>query len=171
MEKRKTQTKKRGGHFFGVLCVAALAAFALLAACERPEPEPEPPTPPVVNPDTLTTNKFIGTWVLCATSDVDSEPPATCDLADGTIDTLVFVNDTALIRLRGTNSWEHLYDFSDHFLVCYRSGAMNSVAFSVRYYFRNDDQELVLRGGFMGIKNFCFHRISQDYESVNTNKQ
>ena len=162
---------KRGGHSFGVLCVVSLAAFALLAACERPEPEPEPPTPPVVNPDTLQTNKFIGTWVLCATNDVNSEPPATCDLADATADTLVFVDDTTLIRIRGTNFQEHRYDFSDHFFVCYWPGAMNSIAFSVRYYFRNDDQELVLRGGFMGIKNFCFHRISQDYESVNTNKQ
>ena len=171
MKKRNTQTERISGLICCVLCVAVLAFFALFAACERPEPEPEPPTPPVVDPDTLPTNKFIGTWVLCATNDVNSEPPATCDLADATTDTLVFVDDTTLIRIRGTNSRENRYDFSDHFLVCYWPGAMNSIAFSVRYYFRNDDQELVLRGNFMGIKNFCFHRISQDYESVNTNKQ
>ncbi|MBR4912521.1 MAG: hypothetical protein IKZ54_06750 [Bacteroidales bacterium] len=160
MEKIKTQAEKVSGRFGGMLCVAALAAFALFAACERPEPEPEPPTPPVVDTDTLPTNKFVGTWVLCAMNNVNDEPPATCDLADATTDTLVFVDDTTLIRFRGTNSWEHLYDFSDHFLVCYWPGNLNSIAFSVRYYFRNDDQELILRGGFMGIKNFCFHRIS-----------
>ena len=171
MKKRIIQSERISGRFFCVLYFAVLSVFTLFAACERPEPEPEPPTPPVVNPDTLQTNKFIGTWVLCATNDVNSEPPATCDLADATADTLVFVDDTTLIRIRGTNFQEHRYDFSDHFLVCYWPGAMNSIAFSVRYYFRNDDQELVLRGGFMGIKNFCFHRISQDYESVNTNKQ
>ena len=42
MKKRNTQTMKRGGRFISVLCVTALAAFALFAACERPEPEPEP---------------------------------------------------------------------------------------------------------------------------------
>ena len=163
MKKIKTQTMKVTRRFCGVLCVAVLAAFALFAACERPEPDPEPPTPPVVNPDTVQPNKFIGTWVLCAMNDVNSEPPATCDLADATTDTLVFVDDTTLIRIRGTNSRDNRYDFSNHFLVCYWPGAMNSIAFSVRYYFRNDDQELVLRGGFIGIKNFCFHRISQNY--------
>ena len=165
MKKIKTQTMKVTRRFCGVLCVAVLAAFALFAACERlePEPDPEPPTPPVVDNDTLPTNKFIGTWVLCAMNNVNSEPPATCDLADATTDTLVFVDDTTLIRIRGTNSRDNRYDFSNHFLVCYWPGAMNSIAFSVRYYFRNDDQELVLRGGFMGIKNFCFHRISQNY--------
>ena len=170
MKKTTTQTLKKGGRFCSVLCVAVMAAFALLAACERPEPEPEPPTPPDVNTDTLPANKFIGTWVLCAMNDVNSEPPATCDLADATTDTLVFVDDTTLIRLRGTNFREYHYDFSDHFLVCYWPGAMNSIAFSVRYYFRNDDQELVWRGLFMGLKNFCFHRVSQDYELDKTNK-
>lgn len=169
MKKDKTQTTIRDKRC-GVLVVAALAAFALFAACERPEPEPEPPAP-TMDTDTLPTNKFVGTWVLCAMNDVDSEPPATCDLADATIDTLVFVDDTTLIRLRGTNSREYRYDFSDHFLVCYPPGAMNSIAFSVRYYFRNDDQELVWRGLFMGLKNFCFHRVSQDYESYKTNSQ
>lgn len=170
MKKKETKTTRKGRRC-SMLCLAAMAVFALFAACERPEPEPEPPALPVVDPDTLPTNKFIGTWVLCATNDVNSEPPATCDLADATTDTLVFVDDTTLIRIRGTNYRENRYDFSGHFLVCYWPGAMNSIAFSVRYYFRNDDQELVLRGNFMGIKNFCFHRISQDYESVNTNKQ
>ena len=163
MKEKTTQTKKKSMRLSGAFVAAALAAIALFAACQRPEPEPDPPTPPVVDNDTLPTNKFIGTWVLCAMNDVNSEPPATCDLADATTDTLVFVDDTTLIRIRGTNSRDNRYDFSNHFLVCYWPGAMNSIAFSVRYYFRNDDQELVLRGGFMGIKNFCFHRISQNY--------
>jgi len=163
MKEKTTQTKKKSMRLSGAFVAAALAAIALFAACQRPEPEPDPPTPPVVNPDTVQPNKFIGTWVLCAMNDVNSEPPATCDLADATTDTLVFVDDTTLIRIRGTNSRDNRYDFSNHFLVCYWPGAMNSIAFSVRYYFRNDDQELVLRGGFIGIKNFCFHRISQNY--------
>ena len=45
MEKRNTRKKRIGGRFFCVLCMVALSAFALFAACERPEPEPEPPTP------------------------------------------------------------------------------------------------------------------------------
>ena len=163
MKEKTTQTKKKSMRLSGAFVAAALAAIALFAACQRPEPDPEPPTPPVVNSDTVQPNKFIGTWVLCAMNDVNSEPPATCDLAEATTDTLVFVDDTTLIRIRGTNSRDNRYDFSNHFLVCYWPGAMNSIAFSVRYYFRNDDQELVLRGGFMGIKNFCFHRISQNY--------
>ena len=163
MKEKTTQTKKKSMRLSGAFVAAALAAIALFAACQRPEPDHEPPTPPVVNSDTVQPNKFIGTWVLCAMNDVNSEPPATCDLAEATTDTLVFVDDTTLIRIRGTNSRDNRYDFSNHFLVCYWPGAMNSIAFSVRYYFRNDDQELVLRGGFMGIKNFCFHRISQNY--------
>ncbi len=167
MKKSKTQTKKRCGRSCGMLCIAALAAFALFAACERPEPEPESPTPPVVGPDTLPTNKFIGTWVLCAMNDVNSEPPATCDLADATTDTLVFVDDTTLIQHHGTHTEEYYYEFSEHFIVSYWpkpwnvSGHMNSN----RYYFRENDQELVLRGYFqlMGRhKNFCLCRISKN---------
>ena len=167
MEKRKTQAMKRGGHFFSVLCLSAMAVFAVFAACERPEPEPEPPTPPVVNPDTLPTNKFIGTWVLCATNDVNSEPPATCDLADATTDTLVFVDDTTLIQHHGTHTEEYYYEFSEHFIVSYWSneGPLSGPLNSNRYYFRKNDQELVLRGSFrlMGYhKNYCFLRISQN---------
>ena len=167
MEKRITRKKRIGGRFFCVLCFAVLAAFALFAACERPEPDPEPPTPPVVDPDTLPTNKFIGTWVLCATNDVNSEPPATCDLADATTDTLVFVDDTTLIHRHGEDTYKYIYESSDHFLICYwpepgdESDRMNSN----RYYFRENNQELVLRGYFYPmppLKNFCFHRISQD---------
>ena len=148
-----------------MLCIAALAAFALFAACERPEPEPEPPTPPVVDPDTLPTNKFIGTWVLCAMNDVNSEPPATCDLADATTDTLVFVDDTTLIHHHGTRTEEYYYEFSEHFIVSYWLGEspLSSSLNSNRYYFRENDQDLVLRGSFglMGRrKNFCLHRIS-----------
>ena len=167
MKKIKTQTEKRCGRFCGKLCVAVLAAFAMFAACEQPEPEPEPPTPPVVEPDTLPTNKFIGTWVLCAMNDVNSEPPATCDLADATTDTLVFVDDTTLIHHHGTRTEEYYYEFSEHFIVSYWpkpwdvSGHMNSN----RYYFRENDHVLVLRGTFslMGYhKNFCLRRISQN---------
>ena len=156
---------KISGLCCGVLCIVALAAFALFASCERPEPEPEPPTPPVVYNDTLPTNKFIGTWVLCAMNDVNSEPPATCDLADATTDTLVFVDDTTLIQHHGTHTEEYYYEFSEHFIVSYwpkpwnESGHMNSN----RYYFRENEQELVMRGYFrlMGNhKNFCLHRIS-----------
>jgi hypothetical protein len=166
MEKNNTQATRISGRCFCVLCVAALAAFALLAACERQEPEPEPPTPPVVNPDTLPTNKFIGTWVLCAMNDVNSEPPATCDLADATSDTLVFVDDTTLILHHGATIEEYFYEFSEHFIVSYwpRPFDMNIGQKNAnRYYFRENDQELVLRGYFrlMGNhKNFCLHRIS-----------
>ena len=165
MRKKITQTMKISGLCCGVLCIVALAAFALFASCERPEPDPEPPTPPVVDPDTLSTNKFIGTWVLCAMNDVNSEPPATCDLADATSDTLVFVNDSTLIHHHGTRTEEYYYEFTDHFIVSYWpkpwnvSGHMNSN----RYYFRENEQELVMRGYFrlMGNhKNFCLHRIS-----------
>ena len=165
MKKIKTQTEKRRGRSCGMLCIAVLAAFALFAACERPEPEPEPPTPPVVDPDTLPTNKFIGTWVLCAMNDVNSEPPATCDLADATTDTLVFVDDTTLIHHHGTRTEEYYYEFSEHFIVSYWLGEspLSSSLNSNRYYFRENDQDLVLRGSFglMGRrKNFCLHRIS-----------
>ena len=145
MKKIKTQTEKRCGRSCGMLCIAALAAFALFAACERPEPEPESPTPLVVGP----------------------EPPATCDLADATTDTLVFVDDTTLIQHHGTHTEEYYYEFSEHFIVSYWpkpwnvSGHMNSN----RYYFRENDQELVLRGYFqlMGRhKNFCLCRISEN---------
>ena len=39
MKKKTTQTMRKDRHC-SVLCFAVLAAFALLAACERPEPEP-----------------------------------------------------------------------------------------------------------------------------------
>ena len=170
MRKNKTQTMKITRHSCGMLCVAALAAFALFAACNRPEPEPEPPTPPVVDTDTLPTNKFVGTWVLCAMNNVNDEPPATCDLADATTDTLVFVDDTTLIHHHGTRTEDYYYEFTEHFLVNYRpkpfdfNGQMNSN----RYSFRAENQELVLRGRFslMGYsKNFCFRRIPQNQES------
>ena len=167
MRKKITQTMKISGLCCGVLCIVALAAFALFASCERPEPEPEPPAPPVVDPDTLPTNKFIGTWVLCAMNDVNSEPPATCDLADATTDTLVFVDDTTLIQHHGTHTEEYYYEFSEHFIVSYWSseGPLYGPLNSNRYYFRKNDQELVLRGSFrlMGYhKNYCFLRISQN---------
>ena len=167
MKKIKTQTMKVTRCSCGVLCVAVLAAFALFAACERPEPEPEPPTPPVVNPDTLPVNKFIGTWVLCAMNDVNSEPPATCDLADATTDTLVFVDDTTLILHRSTTTKEYVYEFSGHFLFCY-SVDTNSRPIYVsynRYHFRNDDEELVLCGHFAQwytLRNVCYHRINEN---------
>ena len=167
MKKKITHSERISGRFGGMLCVAALAAFALFAACERPEPEPEPPTPPVVDTDTLPTNKFVGTWVLCAMNNVNDEPPATCDLADATTDTLVFVDDTTLILHHGEVIEEYFYEYSEHFLVSYwlNEGPLSNRSNYNRYYFRENDQELVLRGAFrlMGNhKNFCLHRISQN---------
>ena len=167
MKKKTTQKMKRGGRFFCMLCMAALAVFALFAACERPEPEPEQPTPPVVNPDTLPTNKFIGTWVLCAMNDVNSEPPATCDLANATTDTLVFVDDSTLILHRSTTTKEYIYEFSGHFLFCYSLDTDSRpiyVSYN-RYHFRNDDEELVLCGHFAqwsSLRNVCYHRINEN---------
>ena len=163
MKKNKTQTMKRIRRFFCVLFVAVLAFFALFAACEQPEPEP--PTPPVVDPDTLPTNKFIGTWVLCAMNDVNSEPPATCDLADGTTDTLVFTDDNRLTIHRGTSTSEYQYEFTDNFLVSFFLDADLSPYHIIanRYSFRNEDQEMVLRGNITPAgynKNLCFHRIT-----------
>ena len=151
----------------GLLYAVAIAVFALFAACERPEPEPEPPTPPAVDTDTLPVNKFVGSWVLCAMNDVNSEPPATCDLANATTDTLVFVDDSTLIHRHGEDSYEYTYESSDHFLVSYwpEPGENPDRMNSNRYYFRENDQELILRGYFFfmpPLKNFCFHRISQD---------
>lgn len=162
MKKRTIPTMRKGGRFCGVLCIAALAVFALFAACERPEPEP--PAPPTEDPDTLPTNKFIGTWVLCAMNDVDSEPPATCDLANATTDTLVFVDDTTLILHRGTVTYDYLYEFSDHFLFSYSLSSNQRPDYESynRYHFRNDDQELVLCGHFArwySLRNVCFVRI------------
>lgn len=162
MKKNKIQTKKRRGRFCGMLCIAALAAFALFASCERPEPELEPPTPPVVDPDTLPTNKFIGTWVLCAMNDVNSEPPATCDLADATTDTLVFVDDSRLTIHHGVSTLEYRYESTEHFLIRYHyEDSTPEPDGSIQYYFRGNDEELVLRGIFplIGKNNFCFHRI------------
>lgn len=171
MKEKTTQTKKKSMRLSGAFVAAALAAIALFAACQRPEPEPDPPTPPVVNPDTVQPNKFIGTWVLCAMNDVNSEPPATCDLADATTDTLVFVDDTTLIHHHGARINEYFYEFTDNFLVSYRPkpfDIINGQKNSNRYCFRAGNQELVLRGTFplMGYsKNFCFRRIPQNQES------
>ena len=166
MKKRTIPTMRKGGRFCGVLCVAVLVAFALFVACNRPEPEPEPPTPPTEDPDTLLTNKFIGTWVLCAMNDVNSEPPATCDLANATTDTLVFVDDSTLVHHHGSQTQEYYYEFSEHCIVSYWPvpfDMSHSQMNANRYYFRENDQELVMRGYFrlMGNhKNFCLHRIS-----------
>ena len=149
MRKIKTQTMKISRLCCGALCIVALAAFALFAACERPEPEPEPPTPPVVEPDTLPTNKFIGTWVLCAMNDVNSEPPATCDLADATTDTLVFTDDMRLILHYGVSTLEYRYESTEHFLIRYHyEDSTPEPDGSIQYYFRGNDEELILRGTF-----------------------
>ena len=116
--KKTIQTMKKGWRFCVVLCVAALAFFALFSACNRPEPEP--PTPPVVDTDTLPTNKFVGTWVLCATTNVNGEPPSACDLANATTDTLVFTNDKRLTHRHGETKFEYWYEFTDRFLISYR---------------------------------------------------
>ena len=166
MRKRTTKTEHHGKRHSSLLCAVALAAFALFVACERPEPEPEPPTPPTADTDTLPTNKFVGTWVLCAMNDVNSEPPATCDLANATSDTLVFVDDTTLIIHRGTNIFEYSYEISDHYFVYNRLDASIYSVNADQFYFREDDQELVLRGIFNPIwgaaKYYSFRRISHN---------
>ena len=137
MKKIKTQTEKRRGRFCGMLCIAALAAFALFASCER-------------------------TWVLCAMNDVNSEPPATCDLADATTDTLVFVDDSRLTIHHGVSTLEYRYESTEHFLIRYHyEDSTPEPDGSIQYYFRENDEELVLRGIFplIGKNNFCFHRI------------
>ena len=165
MNKITIQTTHCRWCFCGVFCTAVLAFFALFAACERPEPEPEPTTPPVVDTDTLPTNKFVGTWVLYAMTNINSEPPATCDLANATTDTLVFTNDKRLTLHRGENLSEYWYEFTEHYLVTY--GYTDSTYLSARstqYNFRENDEELVLSGIFYisGRKNYCFRRITND---------
>ena len=166
MKKKITHLERISGRSCGMLCIAALAAFALFASCERPEPELEPPTPPVVDPDTLPTNKFIGTWVLCAMNDVNSEPPATCDLADATTDTLVFVDDTTLILHHGAYTENYFYEYTEHYLIRYHyEDSTPEPNGSNIYYFRENDKELVLRGTispFFYKKNLCFHRLSHE---------
>ena len=138
-----------------LLCLVSLLAFNLFSSCQQPESEPEPPTPQPVN-------RFVGTWVLCAKTNVDSEPPASCDLANATTDTLVFANDSMLIHHHGAESYKYFYEFSDHFFICYWPDAA-SIKCNNQYYFRDEYHELVLRGNFarMGLKNFCFRRVSQ----------
>ena len=54
MKKRTIQSTRISVRFLSVLCVAAFAAFALFAACERPDPEPEEnPTEQIVLVDGL----------------------------------------------------------------------------------------------------------------------
>lgn len=154
-----------GKRYYSSLSIALLAAFALFAACERPEQEPEPPTPPVADTDTLPANKFIGTWVLCAMNNVNEEPPATCDLADATTDTLVFTNDKRLTLHQGENLSEYWYEFTEHYLISYRyTDTTYLSAKSIHYNFRENDEELVLSGIFYisGRKNYCFRRITND---------
>lgn len=163
MRTRTTKTEHHGKRHCSLLCAVALAAIALFAACERPEPED--PIPPVVDTDTLPTNKFIGTWVLCAMNDVNSEPPATCDLADATTDTLVFTHDKRLTRYHGEKTFEYRYEFTDHHLISYEyTDTTYLSARSIQYNFRKNDEELVLSGIFYinGRKNYCFRRIVND---------
>lgn len=165
MKDTKGQPERKFSRSFGVLCVAVLTAFALFAACERPEPEPEPPTPPVVDPDTLPTNKFVGTWVLCAMNNINDEPPATCDLVNATMDTLVFTNDKRLTRYHGENTYEYWYEFTDHYLISNRYTDTTFLsAKAIQYNFRENNEELVLSGIFYisGRKNYCFRRITND---------
>ena len=128
MKKIKTQTMKVTGRFCGVLCVAVLAAFALFAACERPEPD--------------------------------------CDLADATTDTLVFVDDSRLTIHHGVSTLEYRYESTEHFLIRYHyEDSTPEPDGSIQYYFRGNDEELILRGTFYPFfykKNLCFHRISHE---------
>jgi len=141
-------------------------AFLLLAGCQKPDPDPEPPTPPIVDTDTLPTNKFVGTWVLCATNDINSEPPATCDLADATTDTLMFVDDSTLILHHEANTINFFYEFTEHYLIRYHyDNSTPEPNGSNLYFFRENDEELVLRGTiypFFYKKNLCFRRLTQD---------
>lgn len=167
MREGTTRIENHGKRHCSLLCAVALAAFALFAGCEQlePEPEPEQPTPPVINPDTLPMNKFVGTWVLCAMNDVNSEPPATCDLANATTDTLVFTNDNKFTLHRGANLSEYWYEFTEHYLVTYRyTDTTYLSAKSIQYNFRENDEVLVLRGIFYisSRKNYCFRRVTND---------
>ena len=162
MEKRIRRPIAKLRHCRSVWIATVLAAFALFAACERPEPNPLAPS--IADIGTMPANKFIGTWVLCAMNDVNSEPPATCDLANATSDTLVFVNDSTLILHRGLVTYDYLYEFSDHFLFSYNldSNKRPDHESYNRYHFRNDDRELVLCGHFdrwYSLRNVCFVRI------------
>jgi hypothetical protein len=165
MKRNKTQTEKTSESCRCVLCIAVIAVLAMFASCQRPDPEPEPPTPPVVDTDTLPANKFVGTWVLCSMNSVDDEPPATCDLANGTIDTLVFTNDKRFTRYHGEKIFEYWYEFTEHYLITYRyTDTTYSSAKSIQYNFRENDEELVLSGIFYisHRKNYCFRRITND---------
>ena len=165
MEKRILQLAKRKNHFLGVFFVALLAAFALFAACERPEPEPEPPTPPVVDTDTLPVNKFVGTWVLCGQSSTDEEPPCACLDSLNTIDTLIFMENGTLIHKHGNKTFNYLFDASKSFLLYdLNFNVFNYRPHYVKYSFRINGQELVLNGTFRNIEgnSLCFVKVSSD---------
>ena len=150
MRKKITQTMKISGLCCGVLCIVALAAFALFASCERPEPEPEPPTPPVVNPDTVPPNKFIGTWVLCGQSSADEEPPCACAEGLTSIDTLIFHGDKLVTVKHGSESMTSLYDYTPSFLLFYEND-QQFTPHRVVYNFRMEDTELEITGNLFNI--------------------
>jgi len=103
MKKRTIQSTRISCRFLSVLCVAAFAAFALFASCERPEPEPEPEPPtPVVD-----TNGIKAMWV--------------CDFEDFCI-TLKFLSQEGLVYSSVNQSTTLNYQllFSDSTLYTYR---------------------------------------------------
>ena len=103
MRKKITQTMKISGLCCGVLCIVALAAFALFASCERPEPEPEPEPPtPVVD-----TNGIKAMWV--------------CDFEDFCI-TLKFLSQEGLVysSVNQIKTLNYQLLFSDSTLYTYR---------------------------------------------------
>ena len=124
MKMIKTQKEKRYVRFCGILCVAVLAAFALFAACERPEPESEPPTPP---------EQFEFAW-----EDVTDSIP--CWLIS--MNTITLVNDnTTLLNLCPDAP---TFDFSNHSLIIVSGNAPTEVI-SVDVNFEQvDDMQYLL---------------------------
>ena len=120
MEKIKTQAIKVTRCSCGVLCVAVLAAFALFAACERPEPGPEPTTPVV------DTNDIKATWV--------------CDSEDFCI-TLKFLSQEGLVYSSVNQSTTLNYQllFSNSTLYTYQ--IENDTILRFTQIWHNDFQE------------------------------
>jgi hypothetical protein len=148
--KNTTRHSNRESHCFsGVLCFALLTVLALFAACERPEPEPEPPTPQSAGTNTLPTNKFVGTWVLCGVSSVDENPPCACTDSLTYVDTLVFMANKCMEYHHGLSTWTFIYDYTPSFLLYYFDDPLDTICncpSRVIYNFRNSGTELMING-------------------------
>ena len=124
MEKDVTQTPKNGVKLQFLLCVATLAAFALFAACERPEPEPEPPTP---------SEQFEFAW-----EDVTDSIP--CWIIS--MNSITLVNDNATLLSLCPDA--PTFDFSTHSLIIV-SGVVPTEVISVGVNFEQvDDLQYLL---------------------------